>query len=309
MRILVTGGAGYIGSVLVPQLLAKSHRVRVIDSLMYGGEGLLPVVRDPGFEFVRGDIREPDAMKSALQGIEAVIHLAAIVGFPACRKDPDQASEVNLGGSKLLADILGRGRLVLYGSTGSNYGAIPDGVCTEETPLNPVSLYAQTKAAAEQYLLEKCDAVAYRFATAFGISPRLRLDLLVNDFVFRAMRQRHLVVYEREFMRSFIHVSDMARAFLFALDNTDQMTGQIYNVGSDGMNYSKQQICELLQGKLDFYLHYAEMGKDLDERNYVVSYRKISALGYKTLVTVPNGIDELIRGLELVKVKEPYSNV
>lgn len=309
MKVLVTGGAGYIGSVLVPALLAAGHDVRVLDNLMYGGEGLLGVVRDQRFEFRRGDVRSIDDVRAAVEGREVIVHLAAIVGFPACRKQPELAREVNVEGSKNIADAARRGRLVLYGSTGSNYGAIPDGLCTEETPLNPLSLYAQTKAAAEEHLLQHCDTVAYRFATAFGLSPRLRLDLLINDFVFRAMRQKHLVVYEKSFMRSFIHVTDMARAFLFAIDNGDRMHGQIYNVGSEDMNYSKQRICELLQEKIDFYLHYAEVGTDMDQRNYQVSYRKISALGYRTTLTVPAGIDELIKGLALVNVREPFSNV
>lgn len=309
MRILVTGGAGYIGCVLVPLLLENGYQVRVLDNLMYNGTGLLPHFRNPRFDFVKGDIRDPQTVRDAMQGCDVVIHLAAIVGFPACRKYPDLAQTVNVDGTKVVAEAVGRERLILFGSTGSNYGALEDEVCTEETPLNPLSLYAKTKAAAEQYLLENCNTIAYRFATGFGISPRMRLDLLVNDFVYSAVRIRHLVVYEAHFMRSFIHVHDIARSFLFAIDNVDRMHGQVYNVGSETMNYSKAQICEMIRDKVDFYLHYADIGEDADKRNYVVSYKKISSLGYRTTITLEEGIEELIQGLAVLDVRNPYSNV
>ena len=259
-KVLVTGGAGYIGSVLVPSLLQSGRSVRVLDNLMYSGMSLLPHLSDPKFEFVKGDIRDTRVVHDAVDGCDAIIHLAAIVGFPACRKYPELAETVNFGGTKVIADEVGRGRLVLYGSTGSNYGALVDKACTEETPLNPLSLYGKTKTAAEQYLLANSDAIAYRFATAFGLSPRLRLDLLVNDFVYTALKLRYLVVYEAHFMRTFIHVTDIARSFLFGLDNADRMTGQVYNVGSEQMNYSKSAVCELIQKRFDYYLHYADVG-------------------------------------------------
>jgi nucleoside-diphosphate-sugar epimerase len=309
MRLLLTGGAGYIGSVLLPLLLESANTVRVLDNLLYGGASLLPYVRNPRFEFIKGDIREPRTVHDAVQGCDAIIHLAAIVGFPACRKHPDLAEAVNFSGTKVIADEIGRDRLVLFGSTGSNYGALVDEVCTEETPLNPLSLYGKTKTAAEQYLLENCNTIAYRFATAFGLSPRLRLDLLVNDFVYTALKLRYLVVYEAHFLRTFIHVYDIARSFLFALENASRMAGQVYNVGSERMNYSKAQVCEKIRQKVDYYLHCADVGEDADKRNYVVSYRKISSLGYQTTVSLDEGIDELVRGLELLDVRSAYSNV
>ena len=308
-KILVTGGAGYIGSSLVPMLLEHKYKVRVLDCLLYGGATLLPYFRNPNFDFIRGDIRNPLTVREALEGCDAVIHLAAIVGFPACRKNPDLAQTVNFDGTRIIADAVGRSRPVLFGSTGSNYGALEQEVCTEETPLNPLSLYGKTKTAAEQYLMEHCDTTAFRFATAFGVSPRIRLDLLINEFVYNALKMRYLVVYESHFMRTFIHVQDMCRAFLFALQHNDKMRGQVYNCGSESMNFSKGQICDLIRKKVDYYLHYAEVGEDADKRNYVVSYKKLHALGYRTTVTVEEGIEELVRALQVVDVTNPYTNV
>lgn len=309
MKILVTGGAGYIGSVLVPMLLANGHKVRVLDNLMYGGASMLSLFQNSEFSFIKGDIRDPDTVSKAVSDCDVVIHLAAIVGFPACRKNPDLAQSVNFGGTKVIADTVGKNRLVLYGSTGSNYGALVDEVCTEETALNPLSLYGKTKTAAELYLREHCQTVAFRFATAFGVSPRLRLDLLVNEFVHLALKMRYLVVYESSFMRTFIHVRDMARAFLFALENQNKMVGQVYNVGSEDMNYSKAQVAEMIRKRVEFYLHYAEVGEDADKRNYVVSYKKLNSLGYKTTVSLPEGIDELVRTLEVLDISNPFTNI
>lgn len=309
MNILVTGGAGYIGSVLVPMLLAHGHRVRVLDNLMYGGASLLPHFRNDRFEFVRGDIREPQTVQAALHGQDAVVHLAAIVGFPACRLRPDLAQTVNVDGTRVVAEHASPDTLILFGSTGSNYGALVDEVCTEETPLHPLSLYGKTKTAAEQLLLQRRSTIAFRFATAFGASPRMRLDLLVNEFVYTALKMRYLVVYESHFMRTFIHVHDMARAFLFALDHARDMAGNVYNVGSEEMNYSKAQLCEMIRKRVEFYLHFADVGEDADKRNYFVSYKKINALGYRTTISLDEGIDELIRACDALEFKTPYSNL
>ncbi len=295
MKVLVTGGAGFIGSVLVPMLLGDGHSVRVLDNLMHGGNSLLPLFRDRRFEFQRGDIRDLPTVRTAVQGCDAVIHLAAIVGFPACRRFPDLAQTVNVEGTRNVAAAAGPDRLVLFGSTGSNYGALVDDLCTEETPLNPLSLYGKTKTAAERHLMNNCRTVAYRFATAFGVSPRLRLDLLINEFVYQAVKLKYLVIYERHFMRTFIHVHDIARSFLFALDHADRMAGQVYNVGSATLNFSKQQLCEMIRSKVDYYLHFAEVGEDQDKRNYCVSYDKINQVGYQTTISLEDGIDELIR--------------
>ena len=308
MRILVTGGAGFVGTTLIPVLLEKGHTVRVLDNLMYGGDALLPFFRNRNFEFIKGDIRNPADIKQAIASQDAILHLAAIVGYPACRKEPQLAKEVNLEGSRNLINAASKNQLLVYASTGSNYGRV-DGICTEESPVNPFSDYGITKTGAENLFVETGSAIAFRFATAFGVSPRMRLDLMINDFVHKVLSMGYLIVYEKHFMRTFIHVADMARAFTFALENADAMKGQIYNVGSEVMNFSKQQICELIKKKIECYIHYADVGEDKDKRDYVVSYKKINALGYHTTISIEEGIDELKRALEVVQVHMQYANI
>lgn len=308
MKILITGGAGYVGTSLIPQLLKKNYKVRVFDNLMYKGNQLLPFFKNKNFEFQKGDIRDLNAVKNSIKSQDVIIHLAAIVGYPACRKNPRLAEEVNIDGTKNLISATSNNQLIIYASTGSNYGAIDD-VCTEDTPLKPLSLYGQTKTLAETLLLEKRKPIVYRFATGFGVSPRMRLDLLINDFTYKALTEGYLVVYEKNFKRTFIHVRDMARAFLFALKNIEEMRNNIYNVGSETMNYSKADICEILKEKINLHIHYAGVGKDADKRNYVVSYKKMNNLGYKTTITVEEGIDELIFAFKVLDIKKPYSNI
>ncbi len=309
MQITITGGAGYVGTSLIPLLLADGHKVCVYDNLMWGGDPILPFFRNPNFSFVEGDVRDKDALATVCKGADVIVHLAAIVGYPACRKDPRLAETVNVDGTRNVIDVTTDDQLVLFGSTGSNYGTVRE-ICTEETPLNPLSLYGETKTLAEKMLMETGRAVAYRFATAFGVSPRLRLDLLVNDFTYKSMTQGYLVVYEGHFMRTFIHVHDMGRSFKFAIDNADKMRGEVYNIGSNKMNHSKKEICELIKSQVDnAYMHYADIGEDADKRNYVVSYEKIHALGYDTTIDVPTGITELTRALRAVHFKTPYTNI
>ncbi|MDZ7266528.1 MAG: NAD(P)-dependent oxidoreductase [candidate division KSB1 bacterium] len=309
MKLLVTGGAGYVGSVLIPRLLTAGHRVRVLDNLMYGGASLLPFFSDPKFEFLKGNILDEARVREATRGVDAIIHLAAIVGYPACKKNEQLAHDVNYIGTKIVEKNRDRNQLLIYASTGSNYGAVVGQICTEETPLNPLTIYGTTKTQAERHLLASPNTICFRYATAFGVSPRMRLDLLINDFVYQAVKVRNLIVYERTFKRTFIHVIDMARSFMFALENADRMIGQVYNVGSEQMNYSKEQIAELVRRKVDFYLHYADVGKDEDQRNYEVSYAKINALGFYTTISVEEGVDELIRAYETIDLRNPLSNV
>lgn len=308
MKILITGGAGYVGTSLIPQLLEKKYKVIVFDNLMFGGDPLLPFFRDKNFEFIKGDIRDKSSLSNAVKQADIIIHLAAIVGFPACRKDPELAKSVNIDGTKNLIDVCSNDQLIFYGSTGSNYGSV-EGICTEETPLNPLSLYGQTKTIAEKMLLENRKTIAWRFATAFGVSARMRLDLLVNDFTYKALTQGYLVVYEKHFMRTFIHVFDMGRVFLFGIENSQKMIGNVFNVGNENMNYSKEEICNMIKEKTNAYIHYADIGEDADKRNYVVSYEKIKNLGFTTTITVEEGIDELIKALKVIHFRTPYTNI
>lgn len=309
MRLLVTGGAGYVGSVLVPHLLSQGHKVRVLDSLMYGGRALLPCFAYSAFDFVKGSVLDEPKLKQALKDVDVVVHLATIVGYPACKRDPRLAQEVNLEGTRLLEHLRSKDQPIFFASTGSNYGAVVGSICTEETPLNPLSEYGVTKTAAERHLLDAGNVVCYRFATAFGVSSRMRFDLLVNDFVYQAKVNKDLIIYERSFKRTFIHVRDMARAFAFALDNFAALRDGVYNVGSEEMNYSKEDVALLIKKKVDYYLHFAEIGKDEDQRNYEVSYAKIRRKGFKTEIDMESGIDELIQAADMLVLRNEFSNV
>jgi nucleoside-diphosphate-sugar epimerase len=308
--ILVTGGAGYIGTALVPLLLEAGYRVTVYDSLIFAnGDKMLPFAGDPNFSFVKGDIRDRERLAAATAKHDVVIHLAAYVGYGICReKGEGESREVNTRATSQLASMLSKDQYLLFGSTGSNYGEVI-GICTEETPLNPLSIYGRTKTDGERAVMDRPNSTAYRFATAFGVSPRVRLDLLVNDLTFRAMTQKFAVIYEAHFLRTFIHVRDIACSFLFAIRNQQAMAGQVYNVGSNSMNYSKKNVCEIINKHIpDALFHYADVGEDVDKRNYQVSYEKINKLGFETSITLDQGIEELIKCVDLLQIKSPYFN-
>ncbi len=310
MQILVTGGAGYIGSVLVPELLKKKHRVRVLDSLIYHENPLLGYFHDDNFEFVRGDIRDGGTVEKAVDGVDTIIHLAAIVGAPACKKNPRLAEEVNFQGTVNINKARSREQKMFFASTGSVYGKV-DTVCTEMSKTNPLSEYGITKLKAEQAVMKKGNAVAYRFATAFGLAPRLRLDLLPNDFTATAIRTKNLIVYDKDFMRTFVHVRDIARAYLFGMEKWNTMKDEVYNIGSEKMNTTKGELAEMIQKKVPFQLFYASKGiPDPDQRDYEVSYEKVRKHGYKTAIDLDKGIDELIRGIRaLPAVRDVYANI
>ena len=306
-KILVTGGAGYIGTSLVPKLLGLGYEVTGFDNLMVGGNQLLPFFRYENFKFVRGDIRNITELKDAVDGKDIIIHLAALVGFPVCRMNPHLAQEINVEGTINLIESCTKDQIIFYGSTGSNYGSVTD-ICTEETPLHPLSLYGETKTKAEQLLLERGNTIAYRFATAFGVSPRFRLDLLINDFSYKCIKDGYLVVYEKNYMRTFIHVSDIAECFVFGIENMSKMMGDVFNVGDDTMNHSKEEVCNIIGTKTGAFIHFEEIGEDADKRNYIVSYDKISSLGFRTKVSVEEGINEVINALKVTDFSNPYTN-
>jgi len=307
-KILVTGGAGFVGSVLVPMMLERGYWVRVVDNLMYGGTMLLPHFINPHFELVVGDITDEGIVRECLADMDAVIHLAAIVGYPACRKNPQLAKAVNVDGTRNLCRERGKDQPIIFASTGSNYGKV-EGVCTEETPLNPISEYGVNKTQAEKRTLEAGNSLVYRFATAFGLSPRLRLDLMINDFCYQALTNKQLIVYERHFRRSFVHVRDMARGFIYALENFANMKDSIYNVGHESMNYTKEDVALLIKKHIDYYLHFADIGEDEDKRDYEVSYENIRKAGFNTEITMEEGLIELIKGVHVAQVHNPYSNI
>ena len=308
MKVVITGGAGFIGSTLAPMLLENGHRVHVVYNLMFGGQALLPLFIHPNFSFANVDVTNKDAIAKELDGADVVVHLAALVGYPLCKKMPKRAVEVNVGGAENILALSPPKARLIYASTGSNYGEV-DGICTEDTPLNPLSLYGRTKTKAEEMFIERNNTVSLRFATAFGIAPRLRLDLMINDFTWQAIHQRYLVVYEKHFRRTFIHVRDIARAIAHVM-NPDICHGRkVFNVGNESLNYTKEDIVMLLKDRLDFLVHFAEIGTDADKRDYEVDYSKIRSTGFQTDIDIHTGLKELIDALRLMPIKNPYSNV
>jgi nucleoside-diphosphate-sugar epimerase len=311
-KILITGGAGYIGTTLIPLLLNEKYKVTVYDSLIFNnGDKLFPFFADQNFDFIKGDVIDSEKLKYSVQNQDIVIHLAALVGFPICREKGESFShKINVEGTQNVIQSMNPDQYLLFGSTGSNYGEV-QGICTEETPLNPLSIYGKTKTEAEQLIMSRENSTAFRFATAFGISPRLRLDLLVNDLTNKAYREGYAAIYEAHFLRTFIHVRDIARVFMFAINNHDRVKNNVYNVGSNDMNFSKKEICEIIKKhipKANF--NYSGQGQDEDKRNYQVSYDKINMLGYKTTVSIDQGIKELLRVLPAINIaSNQYSNV
>jgi nucleoside-diphosphate-sugar epimerase len=304
--VLITGGAGYLGSHLCGELLWQGHKVRVVDSLVYGGNSILPYRTHPGFSFLKADIRDRQAIWPAFEGVDSVVHLAAVVGYPACvQAGPECSYEVNLEGTKNvfdLAEAAGARRFV-FASTYSNYGISPDGLpVNEDSPLSPQSLYAETKIAAENFLMERaasptCRPVVLRFATVFGPSPRTRFDLIINQFVWQAVMEKKLLVYQKEYNRSFVHVSDISRAIQTALEApADKIRGRVFNVGRNDGNYTKAEIVALIARDVpDLAVEYRDLSFDGDMRDVRVRFDRIEhELGWKARVTVPEGVREMV---------------
>ncbi len=308
-RILVTGGAGYLGSILVPTLLARGCAVTVVDNFLYGQTSLLDCCAYENFAVVRGDVRDERLMLPLLKKADVVMPLACLVGAPLCAQKPNEARSINLDAILMLLKNAAKSQKFISPTTNSGYGVGQAGVfCTEETPMNPISLYGVLKVELEQALLD-AGAISLRLATVCGVSPRMRLDLLVNDFTYRAVVDRFVVLFEAHFKRNYVHVRDVARAFCHALDNFDQMKGQPYNVGLSDANLSKMELCQEIQKQIpDFTIMEAPIGKDPDQRNYVVSNAKIEATGYRTQVSIQRAIAELIKGYQIVR-RNQHANV
>lgn len=310
MKILVTGGAGYLGSVLVPDLLAEGHQVTVLDSFMYRQNSLAHVCHYPGLEVLRGDVRIESLMKPLLAKADVVIPLAALVGAPLCSKDPVGATSTNHDAVIMMLKNISKDQMILMPTTNSAYGSGDENnFCTEESPLHPISKYAIDKVEIEKDLLQHANTISFRLATVFGMSPRMRLDLLVNDFVYRAVMDRFVVLFESSFKRNYIHIRDISRVFRFGIQNFSRMKGQVYNVGLSEANISKKELCERIQKYApDFVFLDAPVGKDPDQRNYIVSNAKIEALGFKTAHSLDFGIQELIKGFAMIR-NTVYGNV
>ena len=309
MNILVTGGAGYIGSVLVPNLLSQGHAVTVIDNFMYKQTSLASSIRDVKLSLVFGDVRDESLMKEHLSKADVIIPLAAIVGAPACDNDPIAAQSINKDSILWLLKHLSIQQRILMPTTNSAYGSgDKNNYCDENSPLNPLSLYARDKVTVENALLEFPNATSFRLATVFGISPRMRLDLLVNNFVYRAISDGFVILFEGHFKRNYIHVQDVIQAFNLALNDEKNFKGEIFNVGLSEANISKVDLCREIQSIIPSFTYLeAALGKDPDQRNYVVSNQKIENLGFKPTVSLRSGLEELVKGLKMFNHK-PFSN-
>jgi nucleoside-diphosphate-sugar epimerase len=309
-NVLVTGGAGYLGSVMVPMLLDKGYNVTVIDNFLFNQNSLHQYCYLDDLSLIKGDVRDRTVMKSAVSNADIIIPLAAMVGAPMCNNDKVAAASINRDAIEMMCELVSSEQKVLMPITNSGYGIGETGkYCTEETALNPISLYGQTKVEAEAIMLEKAQGVSFRLATVFGMSQRMRMDLLVNDFVWRAYNDRAIVLFESHFKRNFIHIRDVANAFLFGIENFDKMTGEAFNVGLSDANLSKWELCERIKEYVpSFVFMEAEIGEDPDKRDYIVSNEKIESLGFKPRFSLDDGIKELLKGYPTFK-KTLHGNV
>lgn len=310
MKILVTGGAGYIGSVLVPMLLKAGHQVLVLDNFMYNQASLLDCCHDKKLTVVRGDVRDKALVEECMKDSDAIFPLACLTGAPLCNKMPFDAKAIIVDAIKQMLKKRSKDQIIIFPTTNSGYGVGEKNVfCTEKTPLRPVSLYGKLKVEAEEMLLDSGNCITLRLATAFGISPRMRIDLLVNEFVYRAVNDRFIVLFQAHFKRNFIHVRDISGAFLHALDNFKKMKDEPYNVGLSSANLNKWELCEEIKKQLpDFYFCEAAVGEDPDKRDYIVSNEKIEKSGFKPSVSLREGIAELIKGYKIIK-RNQFANV
>jgi nucleoside-diphosphate-sugar epimerase len=310
MKILITGGAGYIGSVLTPHLLAAGHSVKVLDTFIFGQSTLVDCCRYENFDVVRGDCRDEGQLKPLLAWADAIIPLAALVGAPMCQRDAIGARTINQEAVELLCRLASPTQLILMPVTNSGYGIGEQGkFCTEDSPLNPLSLYGTTKVAAEKAVLARDNSLTFRLATVFGMSPRMRVDLLVNDFVHRAVTDRAMVIFEGHFKRNFIHIQDVARVFAYALENFERMKGRPYNVGLEEANLSKLELCAVIKKHVPAFAYLeSAIGEDPDKRDYIVSNQRLLSTGFTTEWSLDRGIVELMKGYRILR-NSKYSNV
>jgi len=301
-KILVTGGAGYLGSVLVKTLLENGFDVTVLDNFRYKQQSLLDCCSNKNFSIIKGDCRDKVTLQKALNEKDVIIHLAAIVGVPACDFDPVSAQTTNLDAVKLLLSLRKKDQKILFPCTNSGYGiGEKDKFCTEETPLNPISLYGRTKVEAERLILDSGNSISFRLATVFGVSPRMRRDLLVNDFVYKALHDKYLIIFEGHFKRNYIHIKDVARVFLHGIKNFESMKNQVYNVGLSDTNLSKLELCQAIKKHItSFIVEESEIGQDPDKRDYIVSNEKIEKTGFKPKYSLDDGIKELIKSFTIL---------
>jgi nucleoside-diphosphate-sugar epimerase len=310
LRILITGGAGYLGSVLCERLLAAGHAVTVLDTFMFGQTSLFHLCAHPRFDVVRGDARDEATVSRLLKSADVVIPLAALVGAPLCDRDPHAATAINHGAISTLLRLRSPSQLIVYPTTNSGYGTKSgDQFCTEDTPLEPISLYGRTKVDAEQEVLDGPNSLTLRLATVFGTSPRMRVDLLVNHFVYAAVTDGYIVIFEKDFKRNYIHIRDVADCFVHCIDNHTAMRGKPYNAGLDQANLSKEELALKVKGHVpSFYIHFAEVGSDPDKRNYVVSNQRLREAGFVAKRSLDDGITELVKGYRMLR-KTAFGNV
>jgi nucleoside-diphosphate-sugar epimerase len=310
MKILITGGAGYLGSIVTPHLLNKGHEVTVLDNFLFRQNSLADCCHYESFNVVRGDCREASILKNLLKDADIIIPLAAMVGAPLCDQDKLAAESVNHSAVKLICDLVSPDQRIIIPITNSGYGVGEEGkFCTEETPLRPISLYGKTKVDAEKEVLSRDNSISFRLATVFGMAPRMRLDLLVNDFVYRAVNDRSLLIFEGHFKRNYIHVRDIARVFEHAIDNFELMKGKPYNAGLEEANLSKLELCAKIKEHLPKFVYIeAKVGEDPDKRDYIVSNQRLLSSGFQTEWNLDRGIRELIKGYTIIR-NTIYSNV
>lgn len=309
MKIAITGGAGYIGSVLVPELLRLGHEVSVLDNFYFGQASLLDCCADKNFSITRGDARDRQTVEKFIDDADFILPLAALVGFPLCDYDKIAAKSTNLDAILMLLELRKPEQKIIFPCTNSGYGTSDGSIyCTEDTPLVPISLYGTTKVEAERAVLKSGNSLTFRFATVFGASPRMRLDLLVNDFVYRAVNDRTMIIFEGHFKRNFIHIRDVVGAYVHAIKNFDAMKGKAYNCGLSDANLSKVELCEKIKEHIpQFTFFESEYNKDPDKRNYIVSNERLESTGWKPKYSLDDGIEELIKTYSIIK-NDSYAN-